>query len=261
MDIASFDIVGKFAHFRKFYSNSTALSFTTPPRTTIMGMLAAMAGRGKEAYYDDFSSERLLLGLDTPVRLKKTIHRLNHLKIEKDSDFRGGRDDKHTQTPFEVVTGADVRRDFVRYRIYVAGALESEGAETLREIYDALENRRSVFNLSLGVANFVASVENVRFDYDAERRVANSEDVELRSAVNVETLERLNYKVESEEEREIYQYIEEEQLPADFKADGDREVRKMNRILYLMGDAPLKARISGEYFHIASRNVDIQFLT
>jgi len=35
MEILSFDIVGKFAHFKKYYANNTALSFSIPPRTTI----------------------------------------------------------------------------------------------------------------------------------------------------------------------------------------------------------------------------------
>ena len=39
-----FDIEGKFAHFRKIYTNSSSLSYLVPPRTTVQGIIAAMLG-------------------------------------------------------------------------------------------------------------------------------------------------------------------------------------------------------------------------
>ena len=43
-------------------------------------------------------------------------------------------------------------------------------------------------------------------------------------------------------------FVEEELLTADFKADGDREVSKMNRVLFTSGDIPLKVRYSGVFY-------------
>jgi CRISPR-associated protein Cas5h len=57
MEIISFDVGGKMAHFRKYYANNTALSYTVPPRTTLMGLLAAILGRGRDTYYKEMASD------------------------------------------------------------------------------------------------------------------------------------------------------------------------------------------------------------
>ena len=64
MEILAFNIRGKFAHFRKFYSNSSALSYFIPPRTTIIGLIAGMLGLERDSYYEDFSLDNC----DTGVR-------------------------------------------------------------------------------------------------------------------------------------------------------------------------------------------------
>ena len=58
MKLLIFDIIGKFAHFRKYYSNSSALSFGAPPRTTICGMVAAILGMEKDSYYSIMNLEK-----------------------------------------------------------------------------------------------------------------------------------------------------------------------------------------------------------
>jgi CRISPR-associated protein Cas5h len=92
MEVLSIDIGGKFAHFRKYYGNNTALSHTIPPRTTIMGMLAAIMGRERDSYYEDFASDKIRIGVQILTPLKKTFHRLNLLKIgSSEDDFRGAK--------------------------------------------------------------------------------------------------------------------------------------------------------------------------
>ena len=118
MEIISFDIHGKFAHFRKYYSNNTALSFSIPPRTTVMGILAAILGYSRDTYYEDFSSDKIRIGLNVCSLLKKSFHRLNFLRITGLNDFRGkgGR----VQTPFEVVSAINISEDEVKYRIFIS---------------------------------------------------------------------------------------------------------------------------------------------
>ena len=49
MKIIVFDIKGKFAHFRKFYTNSSSLTYGIPPRTAICGILAAILGLERDS--------------------------------------------------------------------------------------------------------------------------------------------------------------------------------------------------------------------
>jgi CRISPR-associated protein Cas5h len=83
MEILTFTIKGKLAHFRKYYANNTAFSFTIPPRTTLMGIVAAAMGLPKDSYYEDFSSEKIKFGIRVLSPLKKSFHRLNFLSIGK----------------------------------------------------------------------------------------------------------------------------------------------------------------------------------
>ena len=73
MEIIQFDISGKFAHFRKYYANNTALTYSLPPRTTVMGILAAILGRSRDSYYEEFSSDKILIGIAIKTPIKKKI--------------------------------------------------------------------------------------------------------------------------------------------------------------------------------------------
>ncbi|HBM79479.1 MAG TPA: CRISPR-associated protein Cas5, partial [Clostridiaceae bacterium] len=57
MQVISLHFKGKMAHFRKYYSNSSALSYFIPPRTTIIGIVAGFLGYERDTYYEDFSLE------------------------------------------------------------------------------------------------------------------------------------------------------------------------------------------------------------
>ncbi|NLA44693.1 MAG: CRISPR-associated protein Cas5, partial [Candidatus Cloacimonetes bacterium] len=50
---------GKFAHFRKFYTNASSLTYMLPPRTTVCGLLASMLQIPRDNYYDLMSSDKL----------------------------------------------------------------------------------------------------------------------------------------------------------------------------------------------------------
>ncbi len=255
MEIISFDIIGKFAHFRKFYSNSTALSFTIPPRTTLMGMLGAILGRERDSYYEDFASDKILLSVGVKSKLKKSFHRVNFLDVKSVGDFRGkmGR----IQTPLEVITAEDLRKQDVVYRVFIGHT--EEGQNIFKQIKEKLLNKEQQFNLTLGIANFSASIQNV-IHYpttSVKEQVVKGTIVELNSIANSEDVDELKIELKD------YNFIEEDLLPADFLANFDREVKSMNRVLFTQEDIPLKVQLTGTYFEIidGSNIQNIQFLS
>jgi CRISPR-associated protein Cas5h len=232
MEIISFDISGKFAHFRKYFTNNTALSFSIPPRTTIMGILAAICGLPKDSYYEVFSSNNIDIGVDLLSRIKKTIHRLNLLKIESLSDFRGK--NNHVQTPFEVVTDEDINKSTISYRIFLRPLdLDNEHYSNLKNLIKTKGNK---FPLTLGIAGFNASISNYK-EYDAFERKADNKFEYFNSAINADDV------LEIEEDGGRISIVEEELMPADFVANNNREVKKMNRMLFSVSSSPLKARL------------------
>lgn len=245
MEVVSIDISGKFAHFRKYYANNTALSYTIPPRTTIMGMLAAMLGRERDSYYEELASDKIRIGIQILTPLKKAFHRLNLLMIKgSEDDFRGARG--RIQTPFEVVSGFDVTKDWVVYRIFVSPVdVDSETFETLK---DVIINRKQTYNLTLGTANFTASILETQL-YEGVESITTESWVAVHSAVVSETVNELNFNTAT---AEIANSLEEDLLPADFLENGNREVSKMTRVLYSTRNFPFEAKLSVPYYKLSS---------
>lgn len=251
MEVLSFDIKGKFAHFRKFHGNNTALTYSIPPRTTIMGMLANILGAERDSYYENLSSENLRIGIRVMSEIKKTFHRLNFLKIVSMDDFTGQKG--RVQTPFEVVTAEDIRSGWVTYRIYLG---PGKDRQYFSELKNALEQSDQKFNLSLGTANFSATISDIRYFPDVTEKRANDEWIHLHSACNSDQVLEISFSDDS-----IYKFnhLEEELMPADFKSNNDRELKGMNRILLATTPFPIHALLTGTYYTLGE-NENIQFL-
>lgn len=256
MEVISFDISGKIAHFRKYYANNTALSFSIPPRTTIMGMLAAICGFPKDSYYELFSSGNIDIGIALLTKTKKTIHRLNLLRVLGQSDFRGSKD--HVQTPFEIVTGENIKDSTITYRIFLRPV--NIPTEIFLNLKELIRNKGNSFALTLGAANFNAYLSNFQ-EYAATERLAQRNFELFNSAINSEDV--LEIELEKEDGGRI-SIVEEELMPADFVANHNRELQKMNRMLFSVSSSHLKAKLKDTAAIIELTNSDkkliIQFM-
>lgn len=264
MEILSFTITGKLAHFRKYYANNTALSFSIPPRTTLMGLVAGVMGWPKDSYYEKLSSEHFRFGVRVLTPIKKSFQRLNYLSIKKtgdiskslDSDFRGrgGR----IQTPFEVVSGFNLTKDNVTYQVFLC-PIDRENP-TYSEIKEYFNKQKPVFNLSLGPANFQASLQDVEIITDSQiKQIQTDEFVEVHSAIPSSHVEELHFK---KEDAEQYNFVEEDMMPGEFIGDNNREVKTMNRLLFSTTNHPLRVKLNTPYFKVTTQNelLNIQFM-
>ncbi len=250
MKLLRMRISGKMAHFRKYYANNTALSYFIPPRTTLMGMLAAIVGHEKDSYYESLSSEKIRIGVGIQHPVKKSFHRLNLLMIKGKSDFRGQKG--RIQTPFEVVTGYEINRDMVSYEIYVS--YHGEKAAFFDLLCEQLNKQGPVFSLSLGPANMSGFISDYQIidQLEIQELQAEDEDIMLHTAVNSNYVNSLNW------EQNHKLLVEEELMPADFIANKDRELKKMIRLLYTTDGQALPINYSGTYWQIntpQSRNI------
>lgn len=254
MEILSFDIEGKFAHFRKFHGNNTAMSYSIPPRTTIIGILAAIMGEEKDTYYKQYQAQHLKIGIRVLSNLKKTFHRLNLLMIKGSHDFRGGKG--RVQTPFEVVTGSDLKKNVVKYRIYLAPGDDDKLYSCISEKLKCNERQ---FNISLGIAGFTAFITNVK-TLPADENTLEGEWIELHSAGNSDRIAEIDFPENPEFK---FNHIEEELLPADFiGGEKGREVYRMNRVLFATRDFAMNIKLDGTYYRIQQGDEieNIQFL-
>jgi len=264
MEILSFKIKGKFAHFRKYYANNTAFSFSIPPRTTLMGIIAAAMGWDKDSYYERLSSDHIHFGLRVLRPLKKSFQRLNFLSIKStgdisksfDSDFRGKRG--RIQTPFEVVSAQNIAEGEVAYQVFLTP--KESGRDTFSLIKERLLNKEPVYNLSLGPANFQAALyDQMVIASDDITKQSSDGFIHLHSAVPSKFVEELEF---SKENYEQYNFVEEDMMPGDFVGNNDREVREMNRLLFSITNLPLRVRLNTKYWNICydDQDINIQFM-
>ncbi len=251
MDVLSFDICGKFAHFRKFHANNTALSYSIPPRTTIIGIIAGIMGRNKNSYYEDFASKNIRIGVRIVSDIRKSFHRLNYLMIKGKDDFTGK--NGRVQTPFEVITADSLRNGRVIYRVFIS---DQEGSELkiTSSLRSHLFGHGCTFSTSLGPANFTASIENIKLYENVSSNNVLNEYIDIHSACNSEEVGELEFL---EDAAFKYNFVEEELLPADFKSNLDRELAGMNRVLYTTRNFPLRVKLSGTY-HELNDGTEIQ---
>ena len=244
MEILTFDLVGKMAHFRKYYANNTAMSFTIPPRTALMGILASIMGLPRDSYYKDFSSDNLKFGIRILQPVKKSFHRLNMLMIKGEKDFQGRQG--HTQTPFEVVTGLNIRTDEVRYRIYLtnSGAINPG---IFQDCAAKLLSLNAVYAVTFGVANFTAQVINVRLIHSndwAKLEFEKPGSVRVHSAIPSERVTGINPVLGKLN-------LEEELLPANFIENYKRELTSpMWRVLFSTDGKPMEIQAEGSFYEL-----------
>lgn len=259
MEILSFKISGKMAHFRKYYANNTAFSFSIPPRTTLMGIVAAAMGWPKDSYYEDLASEKIQFGIRVVSPLKKSFHRLNFLSIKSigdmskkwSSDFRG--EGGRIQTPFEVISAWDISKGNVEYQVFLKPT--KEGEAIFKTIKEHFLQKEPVYNITLGTANFTARLSEIRILDKIETKEAPPEDyIQIHSAIPVDIIEDLKF---DKDEYENYNFVEEDMLPGDFKSNGNREVRKMNRLLFSITPYPLRVKLNTSYYVIRDESEDL----
>lgn len=266
MEILTFEVRGKMAHFRKYYANNTAFSFSIPPRTTLMGMVAAAMGWQKDEYYDKLSTDHVHFGIRVLEPNKKSFHRVNFLSIKSlgnlskslNSDFRGhgGR----IQTPFEVITPIDLRAGDVAYQVFLTAG--ESGTDIFDEITQHFTNHPPVYNLSLGTANFQANLKNIQLLKAAQITEQQAEGFALlHSAVPSKMVEELSFE---KDQLDRYNSVEEELLPGEFHGDPKRmrELKSMNRLLFSVSQHPLRVRLNAPFWEVNTEreSLNIQFM-
>lgn len=182
MEILIFDLVGKMAHFRKYYTNSSSLSYYFPPRTTLTGMIAGIIGIERDRYYELFSLEktRISLSIKTPVRkLQQTVNYVWAENIKELNLSKG----QHTQIPLEIVLPE--KDNLLRYRIF----FHHNDEEIFNKVVKAIENKKVHYPVYLGISEFIGNVEFVNFVEAVECR-GTENPIEIDSVLNLDFLKK-----------------------------------------------------------------------
>lgn len=218
-----FDIWGEFGQFRKFYTTSSPLTFSFPPRTAIAGILAGIIGINKDEYLKYFSKAdaHIALRILKPVKKCRISYNLIDTKTAKIMSKVKNR----TQVTSELLKDC-------AYRIY----LSHEDVDLYNRIKDNLTAHKCYYTLCLGLSEFLA---NFRFKYEGNLSKAEVEKVNLVDSVL--PLIEDETKVEFELGKEYFKDIVPNEM------NEDREVIEYARVIYERNCKPIKCIAKGIY--------------
>jgi len=145
MKVLVFDITSDYAHFRKPYTTTSALTYSVPPRTAIVGLVGSImgvqsGGFGKSEQSSYFEAKGLKTGVRVLRSVRKTTFNLKYLHTKSGGSIL---------VPVECVVSP-------KYRIYATGSME-----LLSALRGKLENHETHFTPCLGISEFIASIDYI----------------------------------------------------------------------------------------------------
>ena len=226
-----FDLWGEFAHFRRFFTTSSPLTFSFPPPPTIRGIIGAILGFSKETYIEKTNSLKIGISLLSPV--KKFRFGLNFI-------FTKGSGGKFEPTLFRDKKGdvektlrTQVLTEFLKdpaYRIFVSGK-----DEILDNLLSYLPYHKTEYTLSLGLSECLADFKFVG-EFEAETLSESSFVDTVISVENIKDLALLpNLKIAKEripilmnKNRKVLKYED-----VVFEVSGKRLQGRFKNVLYI----------------------------
>lgn len=160
MKVLAFDIWGDYAHFRKYFTTSSPLTYAVPPKTAVYGMISAVLGIDKNKYLEKFSKAQCDIAISIVNPIKKSRIPMNYIDTKSSIDM--SKIKNRTQVNLEVLKD-------VKYRIYVAHRDE----KLYRDLKESLENNKSVYTLSLGLSEFIANYKYVG-EYEVQKNESDA---------------------------------------------------------------------------------------
>ncbi len=229
MDILAFHLRGKMAHFRKYYSNSAALSYWVPPRTTIVGILAGLLGMERDSYYNDFSLSECYISLALCSPIKKTMQKMNLLMIKGSNDLNGSAE-YHSQTATEFIIPMELAIGYIDYKVWVHHKnkyIQDSLKKILSPVYESFYCSHGI-SVALGSAQNLGWIETDRI-YQGEILKQKNEIRNISSIVSVKDLCKLELVRDNK-----YSYFKED-LPLEF--DFERKLTAKGKANFIINAA------------------------
>lgn len=232
-----FDLAGPMAHFRKFYTNSSSLSYSFPPRTTLCGLIAGILGKPRDSYYEEFSLARCRIGLSLRKPVRKIIQIVNYVRTKSLSEVNASAG--HTQVPLELILPLPGDKRLI-YRIY----FWHEDDELMGDLWRRLREKKFIYPPYLGITECLTEIPwaSVVKEESLDWITDSGKPLKITTVVPVSRLE--NGGCILQEGTQILR----DRLPFDFKPD--RSLAVVDDILYEMNSVPLLLQLRGDIFHI-----------
>ncbi len=244
LELTWFDVKGYMAHFRKFFSTTTSLSYIFPPRTTLMGLVAAIIGMDRDSYYELFSPRNLFISVRILSPIRVVLQAINHLKVKEqpEHNIRGLYRDKtgrlrtyeRIQVTTEYVINGWSSEDSLTYRVYLA-SLSRDTSDYVETLKNYLSRRISMYPISLGPAYALAWIDKYGTLTAEVKTSTGVNHIDLVSPVPLDYVQEIDTGYDN---KSIYY---EEKVPRDMMSG--RIIRSTADYLVPVGK-PLKVRLT-----------------
>ncbi|MCK4260846.1 MAG: type I-B CRISPR-associated protein Cas5 [Halanaerobiales bacterium] len=235
-----FDIWADYAHFKKYFTTTSPLTFSIPPKTVIYGILGAIIGLEKDEYLEYFQNE-CKVGIQILNPIKKVRIGLNLIDTKKAKGIGWNRIEQRTQ----------IRTEFLKdpkYRLYIAH-------DNLK-IYEALkkyiQTHKSVFTVSLGLSECLANFRYVG-EEEVERIQGNDEFVEVVTSFRIDDGNVKKGDINFDESGKEY-FLDKVAI----EMKPDREVVDYGQVLFERSGKGIKLR--PQYYYRISSGENILFI-
>ncbi|MFX0559027.1 type I-B CRISPR-associated protein Cas5b [Tepidibacillus infernus] len=238
MKLLTFRLQGKMAHFRRYYSNSSALTYSIPPRTTITGIIAGLLGYERDTYYDLFSLDKCKIAVANRAPIKKQVQKMNLLMVKSLNDFNGSKE-HHSQTPTEYILPQNIRSGIIDYQVWMYHQ-DKEVMEKLSQLFQSTRYGYSSYGISLALGS-ASHLGWLQFEGELEgEEESASRSIELSSVVPAKNITRLEMTYTADSS---YRLIKED-IPLEF--DQNRRLTEMGKgdmVINLLSN-PIKAEVA-----------------
>lgn len=221
-----FDVWGDYAHFRKNYSTSSPLTYSFPPRTALSGLIGAITGLDKEAYFRHFYKDKAWIGcrIIQPVKKVRISENLidtkkSKIRVNAKSKTMILRVNNRFRVRFELVKAP-------KYRIYFSYSDE----QFFEKLRDLLANHQSVYTPCLGLSQHLC---NFQFVGEFGLKKCGEDFQFIDSVIPSKSI----LKVDFQEKKKYFSEV----LPNEM-GEG-REVTEYSEVLYESDGLKIRARV------------------
>jgi len=203
-----FDVWGDYGHFRKIYTTTSPLTYSIPTRTSLTGLIGAIAGLDKESYlsYSSKDKEKIAVGLNNQVNKVRMAENL----IKTESDFKKmNRIHNRTQIRFEFLKEPS-------FKVYFTHS----DKKFYEKVKSLLSEHKCVYTPCLGLSELIA---NFRYEGEFDYETINSgEEAVFNTAIPESKLNKIDFQ-------DGLEYISEKQP---IEMDEDRCVLEYDNVIF-----------------------------
>jgi len=175
--ILVFDIIGPMAHFRNIQTNSSSISYSFPPPTTSIGIIASILGYKRDTYYDDLAPENIFFSLSILTKFRKIIQTINYRFYEEPG---------YTQIPVEIIVPKNEDDFYLNYRVYFS----IKDLEIYRKLLQRLMKNSSYYPIYMGISEFIAHIRYIG-EFEIQKINEKIDTIQIGSVINGIELENM----------------------------------------------------------------------